>query len=137
MLKSFLAKEVKVYRAVFLFFPLLGAVYCYLSFHAPMYSLLHTAHYPPHWASSAMSWLMTPGAILLHYVIGLFHLCAFPVPADNLTISILFVMCQALIGLLLAVCVKCVSPRKKKPSPPEPTGEGEQASSIEGGGHYN
>ncbi len=102
MLKSFFAKEIRFDRLVLLFFPVLGAVYCYLSFHAPMRSLIHTAHYPDHWVSTLMTWLMTPGAILLYYVIAPFR----GFLGSNLVLSFLFVVCQLAIGLALSFCIK-------------------------------
>lgn len=102
MLKSFFAKEIRFDRLVLLFFPVMGTVYCYLSFHSPMRSLFHSAHYSSHWVGTLMAWLMTPGAILLHYVIVPFRW----LPKNNLVLSFLFVVCQLAIGLALSFCIK-------------------------------
>jgi len=110
MLKSFFAKEIRFDRIVLLFFPVMGAVYCYLSFHAPMRSLIHTAHYPDHWVSTLMAWLMTPGAILLYGVIAPFR----GLLGSNLVLSFLFVVCQLAIGFALSFCIKSLFPLDRR-----------------------
>ena len=64
MFQNLMKKEIKIYRLVFLFFPLLGCVYWYLSRHVPMRSILHTAHGADVPISIIMEWLMLPGYIL-------------------------------------------------------------------------
>lgn len=68
MFQNLMKKEIKIYRLVFLFFPLLGCVYWYLSRHVPMRSILHTAHGADVPISIIMGWLMLPGvhSFILH-----------------------------------------------------------------------
>lgn len=121
MLKSFLAIELKLYRMVFLFFPLLGCVYWYLCFHTPMSSMLRTGGLAGNWVSALMGILMIPGTAFLFCTIGLLRLCSIPVPRSDFLLAVLFVAFQLLFGFLASFCVKCFFPQKGT----KPTGEGE------------
>ena len=107
--QNLMKKEIKIYRLVFLFYPLLGCVYWYLSRHVPMRSILHTAHGADVPISIIMGWLMLPGYILSFCMYKLLCIAIRDLRCSEEFVCFLFLASQTMIGYLCSRIVKLLT----------------------------